>query len=116
MSRQGGYTVNQQGRPAGPRDVAAEVTAADILAGVPGSVTDYHPIALAVRRALGLGPQVPPYIGVGDDWFSIHVHGSFHESHDLPDGCAEWIERYDRRQHVRPFRFTFRTAWGVAAA
>lgn len=95
------------------RDVDAEVTAADILTGEPGSVTDSHPIALAVRRALNLPPKPPPYIGVGEDWFSVNVQGSFYESHDLPPGSGDWIKAYDHGEHVHPFRFTFTTAWGA---
>jgi hypothetical protein len=96
--------------------VTAEVTAADITAGERYSVTGSHPVALAVRRALGLhARQIPPYIGVGQDWFSIKVHGSFYESHDLPEGAGEWIRAYDHGEHVRPFTFTFATAWPVPA-
>jgi hypothetical protein len=97
------------------RLVDAEVTDADIAAGYPMSVDEYHPVALAVARALGL-PRTRPgarpgvYLRVGGDWFSIQA-GSFYESHDLdaPDG---WIQDYDSARPVGPFRFTFTTAWG----
>lgn len=94
-------------------EITVEVTAADITAGQPGSVGDSHPIALAARRALGLGPRRPPYIGVGADWFSILVKGSFYESHTLPGGARDWIYAYDHKQPAGPFSFTFRTAWGT---
>jgi hypothetical protein len=93
--------------------VTAQVTAADITAGERYSVTDSHPVAIAVRHALDMGRRVPPYVGVGEDWFSIKVHGSFYESHDLPPGAGEWIRAYDAGRHVRPFTFTFTTGWPV---
>lgn len=92
--------------------VTAEVTAADIKAGERYSVTGSHPVAIAVRRALDMGRRVPPYVGVGGDWFSVKA-GSFYESHDLPPGAGEWIRTYDAGGHVRPFTFTFTTAWPV---
>lgn len=98
--------------PRGKRLVYGYVSTDDILRGKPGSVTDDHPVAMAVRRALAI-TTIPPYVGVGDDWFSINVQGSFWESHTLPDGTGDWTRAYDQRLAVRPFYFTFITAWGA---
>jgi hypothetical protein len=94
------------------RLVTATVTPAFIAAGVPGSVDERHPVAMAVRAALGLGPPRPGvWIGVAEDWFSITGGSSFYESHDL-DSPPGWIKAYDRREPVPPFTFTFTTRWG----
>ena len=106
------FTVSRWTVPRGKREVTGHVTEADIAAGDGESVTDNHPVALAVRRALNLGPAPPPYIGVGDAWFSINVQGSFYESHDLPPGSLEWVQACHRGDPVEPFDFTFVTAWG----
>jgi hypothetical protein len=93
------------------REVTGTVTRADIRHGEPRSVTESHPVALAVARALNLPARHPGvFIRVGEDWFSIQA-GSFYESHDLhaPPG---WIPAYDQLRKVRPFSFTFTTAWG----
>lgn len=94
------------------RQVTVEVTAGDIYAGTPRSVTDTHPVAMAVRRALGLGwpPRPGAWVTVGDDWFGIKAGGSFYESHDLP-APPGWIRAYDAGQPVEPFTFTFATRW-----
>jgi hypothetical protein len=107
-------TVSRWPRTPGRREVRAEVTGDDIARGDGTSVTDDHPVALAVRRALSLPPEPPPYIGVGDNWFSINVQGSFYESHGLPPGSLEWIQACQRGDEV-PFAFTFTTAWGSHA-
>lgn len=94
------------------RRVTASVTDADLLAGEPFSVTETHPVAIAVIRALGLPPPRPGCmvrVLVGQEWFSIQA-GSFYESHDL-DAPPGWITGYDNGEPVGPFTFTFTTAW-----
>jgi hypothetical protein len=104
---------HRSGQARGPgREVTAEVTAADIRNGTPGSVTESHPVALAVARALNLPPRHPGvFLRVGQDWFSLQA-GTFYESHDLP-APRGWIRAYDDRRAVRPFTFTFTTTWGA---
>lgn len=94
------------------RAVTASITDADLLAGEPFSVTETHPVAIAVIRALGLpAPRPGCWVRVGQDWFSIKA-GSFYESHDLP-APPGWVTGYDNGEPVAPFEFTFTTAWGA---
>jgi hypothetical protein len=97
------------------RAVTASVTDDDIRAGERFSVTETHPVARAVIRALGLPTARPGYwVRVGQDWFGIKGGASFYESHDL-DAPPDWITRFDNGEPVEPFTFTFYTAWpGVA--
>lgn len=79
---------------------------------VPRSVTETHPVALAVARALNLPPRHPGvFIRVGSDWFSIQA-GSFYESHTLPPGSEDWIRAYAACRPHGPIAFTFTTGWG----
>lgn len=96
--------------PGVKREVTASVTDADISAGEAFSVTETHPVAIAVIRALGLpAPRPGCWVRVGQDYFSIQA-GSFYESHDL-DAPPGWITGYDNGEPVAPFEFTFTTAW-----
>lgn len=86
--------------------VRVEVTQADIDAGVPQTVDERHPIAKAVRRALGW-PQGRGSIGVASNWIDIHPTGPDHRRTFDAFGCADFIRDFDAGRPVYPFCFWF---------
>jgi hypothetical protein len=89
------------------RTITIDVTAEDIKRGYIADCQDC-PVALAVRRALGLEPYY--YLGVGPTCIYFYDGpADCGRAVELPPEAVAWIAALDRHGkglHARPFTFT----------